>query len=129
MPDGQGIAAGQNWPAWQVERITDQAAERQLRQLDPGSVSIAAQPRAGDLVRNRLAHVDHVEVGRVTVRLLLVLAVADQIQQTVRNPILEQGWWIKIPDCVTVPRVTPAMRHQRSAMLALSLAARDGMGQ
>ncbi len=129
MPDGQGIAAGQNWPAWQVERITDQAAERQLRQLDPGSVSIAAQPRAGDLVRDSLAHVDHVEVGRVTVRLLLVIAVADQIQQTVRNPVLEQGRRVKIPDRVTVPRVTPATRHQRPAALALSLAARDGIGE
>src|SRR5207344_2220699 len=97
----------------------DQSAERQLRQPDPGRISIVAQPRGSDLMRYRLAHVDHGEVSRLTVGLLLVALAADQIQQTVRNPVLEQRRRVKIPDRMTIPGVSPAMRHQRPATLAL----------
>jgi hypothetical protein len=69
VPYRQSVDAWKYNPPREVERVADQCAERKLRPSDPGGVTIVTQPCSRYLVGDRLAYVNHVEVGRITIRL------------------------------------------------------------
>jgi len=64
--NGQGVDAGQHGPGGEIKRVADRATTSEVGKTR--TLAARAQPGFGELVRQRLADVEDVEVGCVVER-------------------------------------------------------------